>query len=165
MMFRNKTIRVVFGLIILFGVVKCSTSFFDNEIVSYSLLDLRESGQWRVGDSKPRYLPLNPTRYKYENGVIYANTNGFVSEFRSPKCKIFDLENWECNETSLTGRTYSHGYRNGKPWEYSSNPSEALKGYINVPYTRYWATNCQWLLEDNVVTGVMICAVSLFFLD
>ena len=163
-MLRNKAIRIVFGLILLFGVVKCSASFFDNEMVQYSLLDLKESGQWQVGDSKPRYLTLNPTCYKYENGVIYSKTNGFVTEYRTPNCTVFDIDNWQCSETSQTGRTYSHGYRNGKPFQYSSSPLKALEGFVDVPFSRYWMTNCKWLLRDNVVSGVMICAVSLFFM-
>lgn len=160
----NKVKFIVFGLILLFASVKCSSLLFSDELIRYSLLDLKKTGQWQEGDQTPRFLTLNPTRYKHENGVIYSETNGFVHEFRAPNCRVFDIKNWQCDETSQTGRTYSHGYRNGEPFEYSSTPLNALKGYVDVPFFRYWMTNCQWLLEDNIASGIAICAISLFSL-
>ena len=68
-------------------ILKLIVATFDGKLVKYSLMNTSENSFGRINtwdNKKPKLLPLNPTTYKVNDGIIISNTSGFLHEKKIP---------------------------------------------------------------------------------
>ena len=88
-------IRVIIFAVLGLILSRPLSTLYTDEKVIYYLLDRHKQGE--VSSKDPlRYLPLNPTTYKYENGKIITKTAGYASDYSNLDCEIYDIDNWSC---------------------------------------------------------------------
>ncbi len=149
---------VVLGLILFRPV---STLFSDEKVI-YSLLDRHKQGEVSSKDLL-RYLPLNPTTYKYENGKIITKTAGYATDYSDLDCEIYDIDNWSCYQEKF-GTTYNIGFNNGRYFDYSE-PKAHDGAAINVGFVRYWYEGCKWSYASGIAQGLWGCSLGWFMID
>jgi len=86
-----------------------------------------------------KWLPLNPTTYKIENGQVISSTAGFLSKYQD--CAVMSVADWECRYRDSSGR---FGIRNGEYWEYPEKPDTRI-----VSRWEYNKIRCDWAINDG----------------
>ena len=155
-----KAVKSISIVVLSFIMLKIVYSAIDDKMVVYSVIDRHA----KYGtDDKPRHLVLNPTTYKYSVGKITSETAGFVTEYSSPECAVFDLKNWTCERQTFDGRTVVYGMQRGQRF-WPVEESQTTDHWHDVDALQYWKYDCEWHLRSGVLWGGTLCVLRLFTL-
>ena len=152
-------------------ILKMIVATFDGKLVKYSLMNTSENSFGRINtwdNKKPKLLPLNPTTYKLNNGIIISNTSGFLHEKKSPNCLVQDLKNWECWGTAnilvnekIKKVSEMERMERGKYTQFSDAWTTAqyseVNTYNDVSELAYNLAGCRWDFYKGVFYGITIC--------